>query len=377
MGEADGLGWVGGPYPVLVLALNLNRRGGSSAVGALLLLLSVSLSSVATPASAGPAHAANQASSAGPLAQVGDAREAQSSQEAPQPIEVDLGGTAAPLEIVPGEHLQYEVHLRVGAVNSQVGSAAIETGFEPYRPPLFGAGSDEGGDVTWIRTSVRGGYQVYHVEQSIETRLQPSAWPRLLQRYEQAGTEQRRRELKLGVKGESNVGVLRSDTSNGAPAGGRIWRAPVEFEVPAGTMDSMCALFVVRRLCLEPELEEVAFLMVDKNRLWSVNVTRGEVRDIDTGLGTRTGVELILETSRAEPDAEQAEPGEFEGPFGIKGNLHLWFDQQTGIPLLISGRVPAGPVEIEVDILLEKAAGVPGLQVVEAAGEKPASESGS
>lgn len=299
-----------------------------------------------------------------------------SQETAAEPVVVDLGPGLDPMRVTPGEELDYRIRLSVGSVDTEVGRARIETGFEPYRPPLFGAPKDgASGDVTWIRTTVRGGYQVYNVEQSIETRLQPSAWPRLLQRYDQTGTEQRRREVKIGVKDGRNLGELRSDTDDGAPAGGRIWRAPVTFEVPPGAVDSMAALYLSRRL-IEEDLESLDFLMVDKRRVWNVNITRGERLDLQTGLGVREAIELVLTTTRAEPESEQVDRSEFEGPFGIKGDLHLWFDVATGIPLLIAGRVPAGPVEIEVEIRLEEAAGVRGLRVVEAA-EKSGEESDS
>lgn len=302
-----------------------------------------------------------------PLHQQGSILEATSQEVASEPVQVDMGPGQAPLAVTPGEELDYRIRLSVGSVDTEVGRARIETGFEPYRPPLFGAPKDAAtGDVTWIRTTVRGGYQVYNVEQSIETRLQPSAWPRLLQRYDQTGTERRRREVKIGVKDGRNLGELRSDTDDGAPTGGRIWRAPVTFEVPPGAVDSMAALYLSRRL-LGSESESLAFLMVDKRRLWNVNVTRGERLVLQTGLGPRDAIELVLTTTRAEPEEQQVDSSEFEGPFGIKGDLRLWFDEATGIPLLIAGRVPAGPVEIEVEIRLESAAGVRGLRVIEAA----------
>ncbi|MHC4377697.1 MAG: DUF3108 domain-containing protein [Planctomycetota bacterium] len=298
--------------------------------------------------------------------QQGTIQEATSQESVSEPVQVDLGPGQDPLEVTPGEELDYRIRLSVGSVDTEVGRARIETGFEPYRPPLFGASKDGAkGDVTWIRTTVRGGYQVYNVEQSIETRLQPSAWPRLLQRYDQTGTEQRRREVKIGIKDGRNLGELRSDTDDGAPTGGRIWRAPVTFEVPPGAVDSMAALYLSRRL-VGSEAENIEFLMVDKRRLWNVNVTRGERQVLQTGLGPRDAMELVLTTTRAEPDQQQVEAAVFEGPFGIKGDLRLWFDEATGIPLLIAGRVPAGPVEIEVEIRLEAAAGVRGLRVVEA-----------
>lgn len=305
-----------------------------------------------------------------PLPQQGAALVATPQESASEPVLVELGPGLEPLAVTPGEALAYHIRLKVGAVDTEVGRARIETGFEPYRPPLFGAPKgDASGDVTWIRTHVRGGYQVYNVEQSIETRLQPSAWPRLLQRYDQTGTEQRRREVKVGFKDGRHIGELRSDTDQGAPTGGRIWREPVTFDVPPGAVDSMAALYLSRRL-LGSESESLQFLMVDKKRLWNVNVTRGERQELQTGLGPRSAIELQLKTTRAEPEEQQVDSSEFEGPFGIKGDLHLWFDEATGIPLLIAGRVPAGPVEIEVEIRLESATGVRGLQVIEAA-EKP------
>ncbi len=324
-----------------------------------------------TGTAAGPEAAAVRTFATGPRGargqeESGSPVEATAQESAAEPVLIELGPGLDPLAVTPGEELDYRIRLSVGAVDTEVGRARIETGFEPYRPPLFGAPKDGAkGDVTWIRTTVRGGYQVYNVEQSIETRLQPSAWPRLLQRYEQSGTEQRRRELMLGVKDGRSLCESRSDTDRGAPTGRRIWRDPVIFEVPPGAVDSMAALYLARRL-VQRDLESIEFLMIDKHRQWNVAVSRGERSVLNTGLGARQAVELILTTARAEPEQQAEDSSEFEGPFGIKGDLQLWVDEATGIPLLIAGRVPAGPVEIEVEIRLESASGVRGLRVVEA-----------
>jgi len=116
-------------------------------------------------------------------------------------------GADPDLWVPPGEVLQFRVEIDLGILgDATVGTVTISSGVEPFVKglPLPGQKLEEGGDlVAWIRAVARGGYLGYELDHQIETRYLPQAWPRVLYTERQTGSENRRRELKIGlVKGE-------------------------------------------------------------------------------------------------------------------------------------------------------------------------------
>jgi hypothetical protein len=85
----------------------------------------------------------------------------------------------------------------------------------------------------------------------------------------------------------------------------------------------------------------------------------GEVLELQAG--RFEAIPVLLSTKPWNPpgsDAPAAAP-EFAGPFGIRGEIQLWVEANSGVPLRIQGSLPAGPINIDIDIRLEQHAGTP------------------
>jgi hypothetical protein len=187
--------------------------------------------------------------------------------------------------------------------------------------------------------------------------------------FRQEGSETRPRETLVGLRDGQLVRSYRSDTSSGAPRGTRIWRSPQVAPVPEGAMDSIVGVYLLRTMLLAG-LEDVEFPMLDKQRLWWVHSELGERRRIDTHVGafqaravriasTQLDLTRDLDEQIGELERPDAPDPDFEGPFGIRGDIRLWVEESTGVPLWIEGDLPIGPITLNLDIRLERHRGTP------------------
>jgi len=275
------------------------------------------------------------------------------------PLSFGLGGDTADLLIPRDEHLTYGVHVTVGPVGATVGNVYLDTGVEPFRESLvlLGGGGETDREVGRLAAKAEGSYLFYSMETNLDSRYLPQEWPSISHYYRQSGSENRRRETQLGVLGEKPQTVYRRDTKHGAPAGQRIWAAKTTRDVPAGTVDMLGAVYLVRTLVVE-EHEELVFPLIDKMDLWEMHLSLGEEKRIEVPAGTFDAVEVILEP-QTWPGEPEREASKFRGLFGIRGTIQLWVERDTGVPVRIAGTIPAGPVSVECDIYLEASTGTP------------------
>lgn len=298
------------------------------------------------------------------------------------PFVIERPSTTQALAIPRAEILRYKAEVRTALIDANVGTVELSSGIERRRPSLLGARRGEtGAEIAWVKAHAYGDYSLYVMDATIHTRFQPDAWPRMIHSYRHEGTEKRRRELLAGVKGGEWTANYRSDTKNGAPQGTRIWRPAAEGAVPADPVDTLGAVYLVRT-AMAAGSTELSFFMLDKLRIWKVDVQFGEPEEVETGAGTYLARRVDLLTERvdekaaedaaaeaAEREAEGVDE-EFEGPFGLRGNIVLWMEAQTGIPVVISGTMPMLLGEIEVDIRLDSAENTPPEFVPLAGGEE-------
>lgn len=285
------------------------------------------------------------------------------------PFLIPRGEGELPLQVPRGEELIFRARIRLGPVDTKVGTISLASGVEPYRESLLFGGSG-GGDkhTAWVRARAEGEHTFYSMDSLIESRFQPQAWPALVHTFTQKGTEQRRREILIGVKDGKSVRTYRSDTSKGAPPGTRIWRSPETAPCPLTALDSITAVYLLRSM-LEASLDETHFPMIDKQRLWWVHAKVGEAEKIETHTGTFLARPVKLASTKIDPknyEADIAALGkpdapdpEFEGPFGIRGDIRLWVEATSGVPIWIEGDLPLGFLTLGLDIRLERYRGTP------------------
>ncbi|MCB9913822.1 MAG: DUF3108 domain-containing protein [Planctomycetes bacterium] len=289
------------------------------------------------------------------------------------------------LWIPPGEVLEFQVEVDLGILGeASVGTVTMSSGVEPFVAglPMPGQAPAESGRlVGWVRTVARGGHLGYELDHSITTRFLPQDWPSVLNLEVQTGSENRKRELKIGLVDGAWTGNYRGNShcpgcdrlehfvkatlpwnddyhcKKCKRAEHRLWDEPMEFAVPPETVDVLGAIYLARTLVRE-ERDTLALHMLQKENLWDVTLTRGVSGNVKVPAGTFACREVQLGVSQ--PEGAEGGGAKFSGLFGIKGSIKIWVHESTGVPVLIEGDVPLGDImDLHARIKLASYLGTP------------------
>jgi hypothetical protein len=306
---------------------------------------------------------------------------------------VERGPNNLPLAIPRDEQLDYDVivdakilgNIDAGDVTLASGVEALPAGLPPASDPARRVVRMESG---WIQSHARGKHMGYTLDHELKSRLLSQQWPSIFYTDTQSGSENRRREMKLGFLNGEFTAWMRSDghcrgcdsqdhfiESNwpwGDPyhckkckrAEHRVWRDATQRAIPADSVDMLSAVYLARSLIREG-LDEAHFPLVDRQRVWSVELRRGITRRIEVPAGKFDCAKVELNTSVMAGTPEEEVSGEkFQGMFGIQGQLSIWLETKSGVPVLIQGELPVPVVgELDVSVQLKKYRGTtPGFQ---------------
>lgn len=292
---------------------------------------------------------------------LGAAPQDASAPVAPAPFRFEPGAKVPPLLIPRDEELVYRAYLGVAITETHVGKVVQTCKVEELKAPLIATAPVARGEAASIRLEAEAEYLTMEMSSSLQAKILPQAWPRLLYTSETTSSQTRRRELWIGHVDETPRSSFRSDTSKGVPKGSpRRWKEAKEREVPAGSLDMISAVFMTRAMMRE-KLETLSFPLVDKDRVWLLTLKRGEERRMKLPAGTFDVVEVLLEPEPYPDETiEEEKLEQFEGVFGIQGTIHLWVDKTTGIAVRIQGSIPVKfGLTADVDVELESFRGTP------------------
>ncbi len=259
------------------------------------------------------------------------------------------------------ETLVYRVYIDLSLVNASVGTVTQTCRVVPYQPSVLieEEAVAENLETASILIRAKGDYSWYSLDSTIETRILPQAWPRILHKSTSEGTEKRARELLIGSWEGVPTASYRKDTETGAPKGTRIWKPAQRRAIPPGTVDLMSAVFFARTLVQEG-YEEITFPLIDKDRVWRMKLRRGEAQEVRTPAGVFDALEVKLDPEPYPDETiSEAKQRRFEGLFGIHGTIHLWADSRTGVPVRIQGDLPVGPLTLGIEVALSDYHGTP------------------
>jgi hypothetical protein len=254
--------------------------------------------------------------------------EAAATSDGQMPHQIDRGEGLLPLFVPRDEELTFRVDVAWGVVGAALGTVTLSAGVEDYHPSLLvkpadpkpaPAGTngdhDEPRVTGWMKARAFGEHLFYTMDATLESRHQPQEWPRIVYRSTQEGSEQRRRELLIGIKEGSSVASYRRDTSKGAPKGTRIWKEPDFRDVPEDTLDMTSAVYLVRTFIMRG-LRETTVPILQKRKLWLIKLSTGQTLVQDTPAGRFEAVEVILEAQRHPDDeVEEEDRKKFRSPW--------------------------------------------------------------
>ncbi|MCP3915791.1 MAG: DUF3108 domain-containing protein [bacterium] len=296
-------------------------------------------------------------------------------------VVLNRGPESIAIVIPEKEILEYRVILNVAVIGAtDVGDFTLSAGTDVYRPGLPASGVTASGDerIAWIRAHAAGSYLGYRMDHEITARHLPKEWPATVYRATQRGSENRRRELMYGVREGEPSAWYRSDrhckkckrrehfVEGGLFSGERhckkckrgehrVWKKPVTRKIPARSVDMLTSIHLARSI-VRDDIKEVRYVMLDKAKEWDVTLTRVARKKIKTPAG-----EFWCRAVKLDPQAPKDEEREekFKGLFGIHGTLSIWLEERTGVPIVIEGVVPIGPFDVDIELQLKKAKGVP------------------
>jgi len=294
-------------------------------------------------------------------------------------------GEQPPVWVPPGEILVFGVEVDLGLLgDASVGTVTMSSGVEPYVSGLPLPGQDLATDpkmVGWIRSVARGGHLGYELDHEIAVRFLPQEWPHVLNTEVQKGSENRKRELKIGIVDGKWKGTYRGNghcrdctrrehfvkatlpwnddyhCEDCKRAEHRVWSPAFHREVPEQTVDVLGAIYLARTMVRE-NLPEMELPMLQKEHIWLVKLTPGILQDIGVPAGAFKCREVRITVSQ--PPGEPEGTNKFSGLFGIKGALKIWVQESTGVPVLIEGDVPIGNIiDLHAQVKLSSFLGTP------------------
>jgi hypothetical protein len=307
------------------------------------------------------------------------------------PARIERGDGQVPLILPLDEELTFDVIIDVGILgNIDVGDVKLSSGLERTPRGLPSAREAERKvemfDRAWILAIAEGGYAGYHLTQTLSASHLSQEWPRILYKDMQRGSENRVRELRLGEFEGALTAEYRSDHHCGGCsdpghfvdsvwawgkpyhckkcklAEHRVWRDPRRRAVPAGSVDMLSAVYVARAM-VELGVQDTSFPIVDKQKVWRVNIAKGATnwQEVPAGKFECAQMQLTAGLEAGEPGDED-ESKNFQGLFGIQGTIRIWFDAKTGVPVLIQGSLPI-PVplvgDLDISVQLKSFKGTP------------------
>jgi len=276
-----------------------------------------------------------------------------------------------------GERLEFDVLVDLPVFGKvTAGQVVLSARVAPYvaglaATPQPGAAREWMGSIESVATGSHLGYKLHH---ELKSRLLPQAFPQLYYTDTQTGSENRRRELKLGTQDGKVVDVYRNDghckgcnnrehfiDSNwlwGKPSHcdgckrgeHRVWRPVKTRDVPEGTLDMLSAVYLARTMVREGRASET-LTMVDELKLWNVEVTQGVKKRLEVPAGRFDCVEVRLKSSL--PPGEPPPKDGFEGLFGLKGTIQVWLDARYGVPVQIQGEFPIKLLSSNLDVYVQ------------------------
>ncbi|MFT5049622.1 MAG: hypothetical protein ACI8QZ_001015 [Chlamydiales bacterium] len=305
-------------------------------------------------------------------------------------IDDESGGMILSMEGFPAflipenEQLDFGVVLNTPFGSPVVGQFILSAGLEDYRAPLSAgpeALTGKPSKSAWLRGNVRGSYDLYTLDHTIEARILPQQeWPRVVYRDIQTGSENRKRELKYGVKDGKPWAWYRKDhhcsgckraeheveervlffkrkvhCDKCRRMGHRDWAEPKTFEIPPRSLDMLSSIYAARTMVREG-MDSLEVSVLDRDKRWEMRLSRGDTKVLNTPAGKFDCVAIKLE---AKPPEGSEQKEKFKGLFGVRGSLSIWLEQTTGVPVRLEGIIPAGLVSLDVRLELSKFRGTP------------------
>ncbi|MGR3319879.1 MAG: DUF3108 domain-containing protein [Candidatus Anammoxibacter sp.] len=121
------------------------------------------------------------------------------------------------------------------------------------------------------------------------------------------------------------------------------------------TYDLLSALFIARTFDLKYGGEDHEIILADDRDLWKMRIHVAGEEIIETGIGKFDT--LLLKLTGIPFNSHAKNQQYFSGLFGLKGDMRLWVDKESKIPIRIRGTYPF-LFDVQVEILITSVEGI-------------------
>jgi len=128
-----------------------------------------------------------------------------------------------------------------------------------------------------------------------------------------------------------------------------VWNDKAEYDNNEPVYDLLSSFFIARNFELKPGLEDKKMKVVDGCDLWELKINITGEEAIETEIGIFNTVALQLSALPLNEHARQQKV--FKGLFGLEGDIRLWVDKETNIPIRIRGVYPLR-FDFQVEIMI-------------------------
>ncbi len=130
----------------------------------------------------------------------------------------------------------------------------------------------------------------------------------------------------------------------------RHWKNRHEHALGERHFDMLSAVYYARSLGLKPGDAPIEVPVVNDHDRWIVRAEVKEGGRIKVPAGKFPTYKLTLEPR---PAAGTKPNDEFKGLFGLNGTIHIWIDKKTKRPVLVQGKFPFGPMNLQARVELD------------------------
>ncbi|MCZ6601487.1 MAG: DUF3108 domain-containing protein, partial [Planctomycetota bacterium] len=130
-----------------------------------------------------------------------------------------------------------------------------------------------------------------------------------------------------------------------------VWRIRDRHKVDRPTYDMLSVIYICRTLDLPLKGKGQELRIVDAHDQWDVTIRAVAREKIEVPAGKFRCLRIEISPKPAEKGTKVRK--EFRGLFGIHGDIQIWIDEKTRIPVRIRGVVPFG-VDLNMEVSLAK-----------------------
>ncbi len=266
-----------------------------------------------------------------------------------------------------GERLVYIGHLQKAGASFEVGSA------------VFTVQKDEQG-TTFLKASAHGEKFGYLLDTTITSQIPPGSLTPVRWELKQRGSAEKDKKLIFTKEGadywkvkhcrrnpecvdpEHRVDGVHCNRRRCRVRAHQLWKIRHQHRLETPHLDLLTAVYHARALKPKPGAEPISLRVVHDRDVWRVQIQAHDGGTQKVKAGTFETIKITLK-----PEPLDGQEKKFSGLFGFNGEITIWLDRQSYRPVLVTGSLPFGFMDMNARVELSEVSLAPGSLASESA----------